>query len=423
MGVFDKLFRRSTTDSQSEKIAFWLNDPDAGDYLIPKGYISLEQSPEVLACVDVITSAISSMTIYLMQNTSKGDKRLTNALSRKIDIEPNRYMNRANLMRIVTQEMLLYGNAILLPVTKEGLIDELVYVPHGYWSFVEISPYRYMIQVQTDKEQYKVYDPSDVLHFVYNPDPRKPYMGRGLQVPLKDLVGKLNQASETEKAFLQSKWKPSLIVKIDALQKDMKDPEFRQAILDNYVKSADAGEPWLLPASQFQVEQVKPLSLQDLAINDNVELDRTMLAALFGVPKSELGIGSFSSAEWNKFVRSRVLSIAKIIEQEMTRKLIVSDKWYLMFNIESLYSYDLKEITDIYGQNYDRGLVTGNEMRQKLSLPPRDECEGFYILNNYVQNESNIQGKQNKAKSDDGRPPESDSEKEGETDGDKTGSD
>lgn len=46
--------------------------------------------------------------------------------------------------------------------------------------------------------------------------------------------------------------------------------------------SGEAGEPWLIPAEQFSVEQVKPLTLSDLALDAMVTLDKRDGRRCFG---------------------------------------------------------------------------------------------------------------------------------------------
>ena len=80
---------------------------------------------------------------------------------------------------------------------------------------------------------------------------------------------------------MESKWKPSLIVKVDALTEEFSSPEGRRVLLESYIDTARAGEPWMIPAEQFEVEQVKPLTLSDLALDAMVTLDKRTVAAVY----------------------------------------------------------------------------------------------------------------------------------------------
>lgn len=345
------------------------------------GYTTLDQNPEILTACRKIADLISSMTIHLISNTEAGDVRIINELSRKLDISPNAYMTRKTFMDAVVMNLLLYGkgNSVVRVHTKDGLLGDLE----------PINPLR--IGWQTDGYGYKILidgvpnDPNaDLLHFVLNPDPAYPWRGLGLTCAIKDVANNIKQARHTEKGFMESKWKPSVIVKVDALVDEFSSPEGRKKLLESYVKSADVGDPWLIPAEQFQIEQVRPLSLADLAINDTVEIDKRTVAAMLGVPAFVLGVGEYNRDEWYNFVNNTIRPIAKGIEQEMTRKLILSSKWYLKFNIWSLMNWDIKTIAQVFGELRKQGVVTGNEVRDRVGMSPREGLDELVMLENYL---------------------------------------
>jgi HK97 family phage portal protein len=361
----------------TSQVALWLTDD-----LTCSGYTRLSDNPEIQTACLRIAELIGSMTIYLMENTEEGDKRVRNQLSRMVDITPNGNMTRSHWMTTNVMNMLLYGqgNGICVPHTYEGILRSLEPISASRVSLLPVGnsyrDYRVLIDGQSR-------DPASLLHFVYNPDPTYPWNGQGVTVTLKDIAKNLKQAQATENAFMSSEWKPSIIVKVDALTDEFSSPEGRQKLLDSYVKPARTGEPWLIPAEQFQVEQVRPLSLADLAIKDTVELDKRTVAAVVGVPAFLLGVGKFDRDEWNNFVQTKVKSIALSIQQELTRCLLIKPDWYFAFNVRSLLSYDLKTMSDIMLSGADRGYVNGDEWRDAMYMAPAGLKE-YKVLENYI---------------------------------------
>ena len=360
----------------------YLVTPDAGDSLCVSGYTRLDRNPEIMTACRRIAELIGSLTIHLMANTERGDIRITNELSRVIDINPMPTMTRSHWMQAIVMNMLLYGegNSIVIPHTWEGRLQSLEPITASRVSFLPVNGYReYKVQIDGRSR-----DPESLLHFVYNPDDLYLWRGKGFTVSLIDIANNLKQAQKTENAFMASEWKPSIIVKVDALTEEFASPAGRQKLLDSYVKPSRDGEPWLIPAEQFNVEQVRPLTLADLAINDTVILDKKTVAAVLGVPPFLLGVGEYNRGAWNSFIQNTIRPIAIGIQQELTKKLILSPKWYLKFNVLSLMDWDLDQIYKVYGGLADRGIVTGNEARDRLGMSPLDGLDELKVLENFI---------------------------------------
>jgi HK97 family phage portal protein len=374
-----KKARAEPNKKRSAAVGFLATDC-GWETLCVQGYTSLAHNPEIITAVNRIATLISSMTIHLMANTDKGDVRIKNELSRKIDINPYRYGTRQTFVHTIVRNSLLDGdgNAVVLPVTNGGLLDDLIPIDPGRVSFM---PEGYGYKVSIDGIPYH---PDQVLHFIVNPDPKYPWKGQGFRVALRDVAANLKQAAATEKGFMESKWKPSIIVKVDGMIDEFSSPEGRKRLLENYINTDKAGEPWLIPADQFSVEQIKPLSLSDLAIADVVQLDKRTVAAILGVPPFVLGVGDFESAAWNNFISSTIMPIAKGIEQEMTKKLLLNPDWYFRFNTRSLYTYDITQLSQVATDLYVRGIMTGNEVRDWTGQSPKDGLDDLVILENYI---------------------------------------
>lgn len=353
----------------------------SGDGIKCAGYTSLDRCPEVLTAVRRIAELIGSMTIHLMSNTEQGDVRIVNELSRMIDITPMPNMTRSTWVESFVKTMLLEGrgNAIVLPHTSGGYLRKLEPIAASRVAFEEIGYSDYNVLI--DGVRYK---PDDVLHFVYNPDPVYLWKGQGIQISLRDVANNLKQAAATTRGFMESKWKPSVIVRVDAMTEELQSPEGRQKILDEYIKMDGAGQPWIVPGEQIGIDTIKPLTLKDLAIADTVEIDKKTVAAVLGVPPFLLGVGEYDAGAWNNFVQSIIRQIALSISQEMTRKLILSPQWYVKFNVLSLMDWDLKTISDVFLSASDRGFIDGNEFRDRIGMNPREELDELRVLENYI---------------------------------------
>lgn len=374
----------SRTKQKTEKrctgqVAFVVSD---GDICVP-GYTSLDRNPEILTACRRIAELIGSMTIHLMANTERGDVRVVNELSRVIDIDPMPTMTRSMWMQSIVMTMLLYGrgNAIVVPHTHLGYLESLEPIAASRVQLLPVGGSYRDYQVWIDGVAKK---PGNLLHFVYNPDKYYLWKGAGVTVSLLDVANNLKQAAATKKAFMGSEYKPSIIVKVDALTEEFSSPAGRQKLIDSYIKPQTPGQPWIIPAEQFSVEQVKPLTLADLAISDSVEIDKRTVAAVLGVPAFLLGVGGYDRAAWNSFVQNTIRPMAVSIAQEMTKKLILSPKMYLRFSVRSLMDFDLNSLYTVYGGLSDKGIVTGNEVRDIMGMPPREGLDELRILENFI---------------------------------------
>lgn len=371
---------RDEPRGQKRGAAAWLCSSEAYDTLTCQGYVSLANNPEIAAGVDTIARLVGSMTIHLMECRDGGAVRIQNELSRKIDINPNQYMTRAAFIHWIVRTMYLEGNgnAVVWPKTRRGIIQDLNPVPSSFVSFIPDGwGYRVVIAGQE-------YRPDKVLHFALNPDSLSPWLGTGYRISLADVANNLKQAAATQKGFMASKWKPSLIVKVDALTDEFSSPEGRQRLLGQYAMSGQAGEPWMIPAEQFSVEQVKPLTLSDLALDAMVTLDKRTVAAVLGIPAFVLGVGEFNRDAWNNFINTTIMPLARGIEQELTKKLLLSPEWFFRFNNWSLFSYSITELVSAGAEMVDRMALRRNEWRGWLNLPPDPEMDELLALENYL---------------------------------------
>lgn len=378
MGLFDFLKREEPVKKGSiiANLAFW-------ESLEGSEYTSLADSPEVMTAIKAIARLVSSMTIQLMENTEKGDRRVKNELSRKVDIEPYSLTTRKNFIEYITTQMVLNGNCIVIPkyggYSDEGnlLLKDLVPIESSGLAF-QPTKNGYIVARGTSE-----YNHADILNFVLNPSSSKLYEGDGYRTRLKDIVKNLQQARATTNAFMKSQFMPSVIVKVDSTNEELLTKDGRE-ILKDRLMTTNKGEPAIVPSDIVDIQVVTPLSLKDIAIHESLELDTKTVANLLGVPSFVLGVGEFDKDAFNNFISTTIREFAQIIEQELTRKLLISPNLYFRMSIRSLYAYSISDMVSAGIPMVEHGAMYRNELRDWVGLEYREEMEPLLMLENYL---------------------------------------
>lgn len=351
------------------------------DEIIPAGYATLDQNGDVRLAVHIIADLVSNMTIKVMRNGEHGDDRIKDGLSQKLDIYPNSHMTRKTLIYNIVRELCLTGNAVVYPTVEGDFIKELIPIESSRVSYTLTGYKTYTVNIDG-----RVYDPNELLHFVFNPSRSNPFVGEGVAPQLSRVIKDQAQAQATASAFLRNKWKPTLIISTQSDSEELEEKEKRKKLLESYTSTTEIGEPWVIPAGEIDIKTVSPLSLKDLAVNESIELNKKMIAAAFGMPAFMLGIGEYKADAYNNFIATKILSFAKILEQELTRKLIAAPERYVEFNARTLMQYSLTEKVAYIDKMIALGLMSRNEARNELGLSPAegDGMNDYQALENYI---------------------------------------
>jgi len=365
----------NTRNANSEALAMLVGMSDS---LSVSGYRRFYDCPEIAAGIDVIAGLVSSMTIRQMENTKNGDVRVRDALAKKIDTNPYSLGTRSSWVKWIVRYMLGPGdgNAFVLPVMKDGLLDDFPPMPGASY--------------HSDGDSYKVvwkgkvFTPDEVLHFVDNPDMDEPWHGTGPRIALRDVTDNLKQAAVTRNAYMSDKWRPPLIVKVSGDSSEFDSAKSRHKFAEEYLQTQEHGEPWIIPADLLDVVTVKPMSIADLAINEAVQIDKRTAASILQIPPFLLGVGDFNEKAYNNFIRTRVMQLANTIQQTLTKQILVSPTRYFKLNPRSLYAYSLKEMGELGRAMHAQGLMDGNEVRDWIGLDPRKGLDELVMLENYI---------------------------------------
>ena len=374
MAIFS---RKKNSQQRNADVGVTYITLDSPGILAGHGYHMLSEAPEVASAIWTIAGLISSMPIHLMENQENGDTRVRDQLARKIDVDPWSLGTRQSWIHWIVQTELTEGEAVVIPKTAGPLIADLIpavsatlHRPAGSESYY----------AQYNGHQF---DAGNILHFRLRPDPLYPWRGIGPQVQLQQVVDSIIQTAETKTAYMSSEYKPPIVIAVNS-DSPLSDETTRSKFIEKYLKRTNKSEPLIIPADLMNISQSKPLSLTDLAIKDGVELDKKTVASIFGIPGFLLGVGAFNKEEYNTFISRTILPICRGIEQELTKKLLYSESRYFRFNARSLYSYSLQELSQIALNMRNAGLMTGNEGRNWVGLPPKKGLDELVMLENYL---------------------------------------
>ena len=348
--------------------------------LFDNSYVRLDKNPEVVAAVNTIADLVSTMSLRLMSNEENGNQRVHYELSRVIDIEPNDYMTRKSFKYAIVYNLLMKGNQVTFPeYNKQGEL-KLHPIAHEDIAFYEKRVgFGYTIEINK-----KRMEPTQLLHFVLNPTSDSPYVGQGYRLSLSDLIKTLDSASKMKRTFMSGKYTPPLIVSVKSNADKLSKKEGRKEMLEGFIETTEAGEPWIIPTDMMSVERVTPITLKDVAINETIQLDKRTVAAILGIPAFLLGVGTWNEKEYNNFIETKIKSIAEIIQQELTKKLIDDPKQFIKFNIRSLKSFDQDSLGALGINLRAAGIMNANEVRDWLDQDPFDGGNERVILENYV---------------------------------------
>jgi HK97 family phage portal protein len=161
--------------------------------------------------------------------------------------------------------------------------------------------------------------------------------------------------------------------------------EQREVLYDKWLKTKP-GTPYILPAQLIDVKSFPQMTLKDIAVNESAELDKKSIAAMFGLPLFLLGMDKYDEDEYNNFIDTTIAPIVKGMAQEFTKKLILSRRYYVKFNLESLKAFKTESKISMMYEGKKSGVFSANEIRIQAGYEPVDESamNSYNILENYI---------------------------------------
>ncbi|MGL4449899.1 MAG: phage portal protein [Sarcina sp.] len=379
MNIFKRLFK---TQPEPEQRAYI---PDSigllfGSYAFTGGSMQLST---VYRCVDLISNTVAQMDCRILKD-NKGHyvPNTEHPAYMVLNKQPNKYMTRFTLMKAVVSSMLLNGNAyIYINRDVNGNAKELLFINSNDVTVQMInSEVIYMIK------GYGKVENENLIHI-------KNFTYDGITG-----ISTISNAKMTlETAFYAEKHANNFFTNgtnlsgVLTANGNLTDKQ-KSDILESWNKTYNSGGNGIAILSgnmDYKPISIKPAEAQLL---ETRKYSVTEICRFFGVSPImafDMEKNSYNSAEASSlaFLQETIQPILEKIELELWSKLFKpSEKRFLevRFNTDDYLKLDKKSTASYYSQLFQMGVMTTNEIREKLGLPKVKDGDRVYVQANVV---------------------------------------
>lgn len=343
--------------------------------------ISEEQAlkiPSVSASIELITSSIAQLPIYLYQS-NKDDEIIKVPDSRValLNNEPNPALNGYNFKKQIVKDYLLYGASYIKVDRTRNLVDSLYVLPildlmitkykNGYKETARIQ-----LNNTGDNKEYN-FSPDELIMILKNS--RDGYTSSGILNDNGDVLQLALNEQNYSNGVLKNGALPVGLLKTASRLNEKAINALRESWQNLYGGASKAGKTLILENG---------LDYQPISLNPN-EMDLTNskkstiseIARMFNIPESMINSGAnkYASNEQNNiyFLQYCISPIINAIESSLNKSLLLetekSNGYYFRFDTSELIRTTEKEKIEAVSAGIEKGLLSINEGRQRLGLP------------------------------------------------------
>lgn len=346
----------------------------------------------VYACIQLISGAMASLPLLIYERTTTGRQRVDHPLWWLLNEQPLPRCSASTFWRYMMTSKLLHGDGFALIKRKSAFSPEIVSITPWHPLAVNVYlngdrlAYQFINYIGGQGIESQMYDQDDVLHFT----------GVGfnglrsvspLRHALRNAAGIALAADKYSAEFFSASAKPEIVIKTEMakLSGDQK-----ELIIDAWksIQQGDRTRPGVLGAG---------MSLQELTINaEEAQLLQSRMfqiediARIYGVPPFMIG-HTQNTTSWGSGVEQMGIGFVKYTlsqhivdaEQEINRKLFLTEKNFCEFNTAGLERGDIKTRNESYriglGRAGEPAWLTVNEVRLAENLPPIDGGDVLFV--------------------------------------------
>ncbi|AAP29018.1 MULTISPECIES: phage portal protein [Bacillus] len=403
MGLFSGLFskkpvleERSTYDSMEVDGAFSLDSLLVTDAVTEEKVLKI---PTARSCVELITSSIAQMPVYLYKENADGsvERILDDNRVHLLNHEANDFLNGYSLKKHMVKDYLLHGSSYVSIIEAGNTILELhpllskaivvnKRIKHGYRTvgadiFLSNSENGAVNELNRQQTKFKPHELMITLQ-----DTNDGLTSHGVIKHGQDIFKQALSESVYTHNLYENGALPLGLLKTDARLNKKQASSLREAWQKLYGGVKNAAKTVVLQEGmKYEALSMNPSEIQ---MSETRKATNSEICKLFGVPESMVNatIGKqYVSLEQNQLylLKNTLSPIIVAMESSMDKALLLEsekDKGYFFrFDTSELIRSTEKELVDTVVTAVQGGIFTINEGRAKFNLPSIDEGDNVLV--------------------------------------------
>lgn len=357
----------------------------------------------VYRCVAVISESVAMLPIVLYEVSGEAMRKLTaldHPLVSVLNSAPDSRMTRYTFLQAIVRSMLLRGNGFAYIERKRGTMSLIFLHPDSVEMVKKKGDNGQPYLVYKVKGFERLLDASEVLHFVNLSD--NGLVGESVLEHARRSLNIAGNAEGQAENYYNGDGMPSGILSIasrmTAEQKEANYKAWKDRMTNNpggvmiLEGTTQSYTPINISAADRQLLEVRSFSVQDIC-------------RFFGcspVKAFDLTHSSYSTVEalQLEFLTDTLQPMLTNIEMELHRKLFYgadAAKYAIKFNTGELLRADKSSQAQYFSQLVQLGLMTPNEARIELNLPPMKGGNALYMQGAMMPVEQIINNNKNNA--------------------------
>ena len=324
----------------------------------------------VYSCISLIADTIASLPFHLYNESEGGKIRVKNQMDYLVSRKPSDSYNSFDFRRAIINQLLLRGNAYILPIKSRGQISALQLIDTDYVTLDTTSGVlRYRVSAPNGVQLDLL--PAQIIHL-------KAFTMDGVNglspiLYAKETIGTAMAATKHIGGFYGNGAMPKGILQ---LQGSIRDADRVREIgkqFDSRYSGSNSGRTAVLTEGA----EYKPvaMSMQEAEFIATMRFSVEEICRLFHVPPHKIGhldggsYGNSIEAQNAQFVSDCIRPLAESMEMEFTNKLLTGGFEFEM-DLKGLMRGDIQAQVQRNVSYWNIGVISANEIRNQEGMPP-----------------------------------------------------